>query len=259
MMHIWDFRELDDIVFRNREKGYGAYYLRKIYRKNLAYSFFFALLIFLVFSLGALYHSYYRGLHELYYMQRSAAYESHLNEWENLLNEYLPSPPEKAEQQEQSPKNIEVVDEVKVEKPSDTDTNPLPDSSAFEPDSSGISGNEDGSSGIGFGDSPLGLSEVEQMPEFPGGIRALRRYLTTNAVYPPYAMKKKINGTVQVSFCIDYLGNVTDVGLVKTVHPVLDSTALSAIRKMPRWKPGYQHGRPVKVIITIPMVFVPVD
>ncbi|WP_346862090.1 energy transducer TonB [uncultured Draconibacterium sp.] len=96
---------------------------------------------------------------------------------------------------------------------------------------------------------------VEIMPEFPGGKQALLSYLANNVKYPLIAQENGIKGKVYVSFVIDELGNINDVDLLRGVDSALDNEALRVVRGMPKWKPGKQAGKAVKVRYTVPIYF----
>ena len=94
---------------------------------------------------------------------------------------------------------------------------------------------------------------VEKMPSFPGGAEALKEYLKKNTMYPnPDAC---ITGRVIVVFVVDEKGNVGDVKVVKSVEPYLDAEAVRVVKSMPRWNPGMQNGKAVKVRYTLPVTF----
>jgi protein TonB len=96
---------------------------------------------------------------------------------------------------------------------------------------------------------------VEQMPEFPGGINEMMRYLARNTIYPPIAFDNDITGTVQVSFVINTDGKVVEVALAKGADRYLDKEALRVVNTMPAWKPGKQNGKKVRVKFTVPIRF----
>lgn len=98
-------------------------------------------------------------------------------------------------------------------------------------------------------------SIVESMPEFPGGMEALMRYVSGNVKYPSFALDYGIQGKVSVSFTIDTDGSVLDPKIAKGVHPSLDAEAIRVVWTMPKWNPGKQKGKPVKVKYTVPIVF----
>ena len=97
---------------------------------------------------------------------------------------------------------------------------------------------------------------VEEMPEFPGGELALRKTIANNIRYPFYAQEHRIQGKIYVNFVIDVDGFVTEVRVVKGVHPVLDAEAVRVVNSLPKWKPGKQKGKFVRVSYTVPINFV---
>ncbi len=97
---------------------------------------------------------------------------------------------------------------------------------------------------------------VEQMPEFPGGINALRRYIAEHIQYPVLAQENDIEGTVIVKFVVGKNGQVSNVQVIRGVDPLLDSEAVRVVKTLPRFKPGYNNGHPVRVWYTLPVSFV---
>ncbi len=97
---------------------------------------------------------------------------------------------------------------------------------------------------------------VEKMPEFPGGINALRRYIAEHIQYPVLAQENDIEGTVIVKFVVGKRGNVSNVQVLRGVDPLLDSEAVRVVKTLPRFKPGYNNGHPVRVYYTLPVMFV---
>ena len=96
---------------------------------------------------------------------------------------------------------------------------------------------------------------VEEMPEFPGGPKALMDYLMENVKYPKTAFDANIQGRVIAQFVVDKEGTVRDAHVVKSVDPALDAEALRVINNMPKWRPGRQNGKVVNVKYTIPVSF----
>jgi protein TonB len=96
---------------------------------------------------------------------------------------------------------------------------------------------------------------VEKMPEYPGGQAALFEYLSTNVKYPADAEKQKIQGRVLVTFIVNTDGSITDIEVVKKAFPSLDAEAVRVISGMPKWIPGEQKGKKVRVKYTIPLSF----
>jgi len=96
---------------------------------------------------------------------------------------------------------------------------------------------------------------VEVMPQFPGGMDALKRYISANGHTPADASKRGVTGTVKLCFYVRKDGFVDNVKVIKSVDPLLDAEAVRVVRLMPRWTPGYHHGRPVIVMFSIPITF----
>ena len=97
--------------------------------------------------------------------------------------------------------------------------------------------------------------QVEQMPEFPGGMTALIEYLQTNIKYPKDAIKQEVGGRVMVMFVVETDGSLSNVRVARKVFPSLDTEAVRVVKSMPKWKPGKEKGRPVRVNFTLPVVF----
>ncbi len=110
-----------------------------------------------------------------------------------------------------------------------------------------------------YDDEPIDFYSVQEQAKFPGGEAALFKFISDNLEYPEEARNNNVTGTVGVKFVIDKQGNVTDVEVVRSVDPYLDREAVRVIKMMPRWKPAKQRGKPVKVILILPVRFVLVD
>lgn len=96
---------------------------------------------------------------------------------------------------------------------------------------------------------------VEQMPEFPGGMKELMTYLKDNIKYPKAAQDKKVQGRVIVQFVVEKDGTPTEFNVVRSIDPDLDAEALRVMKEMPKWKPGMQRGQVVRVKFTVPVSF----
>ncbi len=97
---------------------------------------------------------------------------------------------------------------------------------------------------------------AETMPEFPGGINALRNYVAEHTQYPVLAQENDIEGTVIVKFVVGKDGRVSNVQVLRGVDPLLDSEAVRVVKTLPRFKPGYNNGHPVRVWYTLPVMFI---
>lgn len=97
---------------------------------------------------------------------------------------------------------------------------------------------------------------VEKMPEFPGGQAALFKYLSENVKYPVIAQENGIQGRVICQFVVNKDGSIVDVEVVRSGGDAsLDKEAVRVIKSMPKWHPGQQRGKPVRVKYTVPVNF----
>lgn len=96
---------------------------------------------------------------------------------------------------------------------------------------------------------------VDKMPEFWGGSEELINFLSLNIIYPPDAMRKRISGRVICSFVVGDDGKISDIVVLKSVHPSLDAEAVRVIKSMPNWKPGSIDGKSINVKYTLPINF----
>ena len=96
---------------------------------------------------------------------------------------------------------------------------------------------------------------ADEMPLFPGGEDAFRKYLQESIRYPKEAVADSIEGRVFVRFIVDSDGSVCNVKVARPFNEFLDAEALRIVKSMPRWKPGKRGGVPVKVSYTIPINF----
>jgi protein TonB len=98
---------------------------------------------------------------------------------------------------------------------------------------------------------------VEEMPEFlDGGEAGLRAWIAKSIEYPVIAQENGIQGKVYVSFVVDKDGSISEAKVLRGVDPSLDKEALRVVRALPKWRPGKQRGKPVRVSYTVPISFV---
>jgi protein TonB len=121
---------------------------------------------------------------------------------------------------------------------------------AYEADKllSGKCFNSDGKQTVHF--------DFEIEPQFPGGINALVQYLAKETKYPNRARKNEVQGRVLVKFILNTDGSISNVGIQKGVDHDLDQEAIRVVKKMPKWSPGMEDGRAIKVPYILPVSFV---
>ena len=96
---------------------------------------------------------------------------------------------------------------------------------------------------------------VEKMPEFPGGDAALLKWISENINYPTIAAENGVQGRVSCTFTVNADGSVADVTVVRPLDPNLDKEALRVLKLLPKFKPGEQRGKPVRVKYSVPVRF----
>lgn len=96
---------------------------------------------------------------------------------------------------------------------------------------------------------------IGKLPEFPGGIDSLAKFICSNLIYPEDAKKDSIQGRVICRFTIDTDGSISDIQVLRSVYPSLDREAVRVISIMPRWEPGVQNGEKKRCKFKLPITF----
>ena len=99
------------------------------------------------------------------------------------------------------------------------------------------------------------LTVVDVMPQYPGGDRVLLKFIAQSIKYPTDAQEAGVQGRVICSFVVDKKGNIVEPKIIRGIDPSLDAEALRVIGMMPRWTPGRQDGKAVRVLYTVPITF----
>jgi len=158
--------------------------------------------------------------------------------------EQPPPPPPKIQQ----PEIIEVPDEEEIEEDIDvdldidiTDETVIEEAIFEEPEEEEVA------------DEIFNI--VEKQPSFPGGDQAFYKYIGKKMRYPPQARRMGIEGKVFVQFVVDKTGNITDVKVIRGIAAGCDEEAIRVIKNSPKWNPGKQRGKAVKVRMVLPITF----
>ncbi|MCC8409410.1 TonB family protein [Mucilaginibacter sp. UR6-1] len=99
------------------------------------------------------------------------------------------------------------------------------------------------------------FTAVETQPNFPGGLAAFGKYLEKNIHYPAVARENNVQGRVFVQFVVEKDGSLTDIKVLRGIGSGCDEEAMRVLKKSPKWSPGIQNGRPVRVQYTVPIAF----
>ena len=230
----------DDIIFRNRNKEYGAFQLRQRYFSVLTFSVIVTLAVFIAVMLI---------IHMNYGHQKMRTAEN----WYiyNADTTGLNQNPEKKDQPPPAGGN----NSIHVVVPEVVDSMTVNDTLRNSPDGNGQDTTGKGSGqGDGNSDGPVFFS-VQEPPLFPGGDTERIKFLQHNIIYPPEARIKKIHGKVYIGFIVEKDGSISNARVIKGIGYGCDEEALRVIISMPAWKPGRQNGSAVRVFVNWPIVF----
>lgn len=255
-------REWCELIFEGRNQLYGAYVLRreasKRYRR-VGY-FMVGFLLLLLLSGGIVGYFVYQRV-----QQEVADIEKELRE---LLDQQEPKKDFKTQRLSRGRRAAQ------GKSPTASETAPLVTDRVRQSIAFGIQGPDD--SKITFDDNFEDLDlqhnneqtdlsvegaqlvqteEVEEMPQFPGGIPAFRIYLDKEIHYSLSARRREVQGEIQASFIILEDGSVSEIKIEQSLDLSLDRSVQNALQRMPKWKPGKKGGKACPVKISIPVVF----
>lgn len=260
---------LDDIVFLHRHRDYGAYDLRKAYPKVLRNAVLLGIGIFLlIFIIPTIYgrlkseegQTFMHDETVLSNLSSKPKEEEPLPELEKpkeipkqttvrylvpevLKNpeiEDLPPPVEDLEKANPGPETMQGTDTEDIAIVAPPEDTPAPE--ATKPAEVEAK-------------APEIFDRVEIQPEFVGGMEAFRAFLTKNLRYPNAAQSSNVQGKVYLNFTVEPDGSLSNINVLRGIGFGCDEEALRVMKLMPKWKPGKQSGRAVRVRFTMPIVF----
>jgi protein TonB len=251
--------DFDDLLFKSRNRDYGAYQLRKKYNSVVIAGIILAssvvsLAVIIPFVLTPRNDNVLNGNRSYTQLQ--------LENLEPPKEEIYvpPSPP--------PPQSVHVDEIVRYVPPVVVDTVPLMEKTQLSTDEymnqttnekvdiTGTGNSDDLMSGQEGSATDEPFFFVEVMPSFKGGgLDKFRDWVTKRTNYPQEAYDRKIRGTVLMTFIVEKDGSVSNVTVVKGVDPLLDNEAMKAISESPKWTPGLQRGEPARVRFLIPLNF----
>jgi periplasmic protein TonB len=261
---------LDDMVFETRNRAYGAYDLRKAYKKTVNRSLLYGTVAFLA-AIGApmLYASIQPKA------KKEVAVEIDLTKLKEEKVEDkpldLPPPPPP----EQKPPEVQTIKFLPPEpKPDEEVKNEEPPPPAEQIEKAVISNetkegieSDEVAAAPPVVEAPKAVeieqpkedeifTTVEQNPEFPGGIKEMYGFIGKNLKYPSAAQRANVSGKVFAKFVVEKDGSLGDVQILKGIGFGCDEEAQRVLKSMPKWNPGKQNGRNVRVFFTMPISFV---
>lgn len=253
-----------DVVFTDRNKAYGAYELRRDNGRNTRKALIIGVIVFVV------------AISANTIIDMISGFIPKGKEKIKITNVVLsppppdlkkpppPPPPEppkpKVDQVKFPPPVVKPDIEVKEKPPT------IEELKVADPGQKNLKGDKNADVVI---DEPVGTSDqkvteedpnkifssVEQVPVFPGGMEAFIRYLGKNIRYPAVARENGTQGKVIVSFVCERDGSLTDIHVTRGIGDGCDEEAARVIKASPKWSPGIQNGRPVRVAYSVPISF----
>jgi protein TonB len=252
----------NDLVFQERNHDYGAYALRREHHVNL----FYAMLLSVGLVCGGCY-ALARASHAIPPPDAAPSIQ--------LIDVTLTEKMDPIQEEKPAPKRAvaaaPIVEDVEVrivEQPIEDipDLSVPPSIGPEDPNAqAGLQGPV-GGGGTGTSTStidstahatPFVHEVLQHMPKFPGGDEALMAFIRSHVVYDEQSIERGVQGTIYVSFVVMPTGDVDMIEIVRGIPNgrQLESSVLSTIQKLPKWEPGMQNGRPVRVRKTIPVRF----
>ena len=249
----------EDIVFENRNKNYGAYLNRKSYSKTVVVATSMTVLV-MVFVLA------FPMLKELFRSNDVVEDDGKLKQMTVNLDQPPPiSPNQPPPPDIRIPPPIKTV--IKFLPPKVTDKEvveeeEMPTIEEIKQNETGTE-NVEGTSEVIFEEPVEEVKEdvnkvflvVEQPPEFEGGIEAMYKFIYKNVKYPASARRMNVEGSVYVGFVVDADGKISEASVIKGISADCDKEALRVVKLMPKWRPGKQSGRAVRVKYVLPIKY----
>jgi periplasmic protein TonB len=246
----------DDIVFETRNKEYGAYSIRKKYNRTVMWSILVGVLIL---STAIITPYVMASVNQNRIQKEEKAVQAEMEKLDQPQEEIAPPPPPPPPAEAQAViKYVApvVVDSVKVEERSDFAT--VDEVQESVQDQTVVEVVEQPKEEVQEEAAEEQVfMVVEEMPSFgDGGSNAFRNFVSQNMKYPDVAAENGIQGRVFVQFVVEADGRLTNVRVLRGVDPALDKEAVRVIESSPKWNPGKQRGKPVRVSYTFPITFV---
>jgi protein TonB len=254
-----------DLVFTNKNKSYGAYRLRQSSGRRHLFAFITVMGALFVFILTvSIVNNYQTYKHQDISLEVSELSDIQLlpPEYpeEMIIPAYITPPPEEIKKNIRiAPpvinKDLDIQETYRLQNRQDHLEGVVNDAESSDIERIEERENDLASDGLKDKEEATLFTVVEEQPLFPGGNSAMAKFLNDNLYYPVSAQEKKIEGRVLTSFIVEQDGRITHIEVIGSIDSLLDKEAIRVIRAMPPWKPGKRQGQPVRVKITLPIVF----
>ncbi len=246
--------DFDDIVFEIRNKEYGAYKLRKKYSRNVLLGMLIGVAVICTATIAPYLNA--KAMEDLKKRTERLVDIKMENLDQPQQNVEPPPPPPPPPAETVAPARYVAPVIVDSIKPDEVKQLMTADQAQVEVKNEEVTAVAEVQVEVKEEEAPVDIFViVEEMPAYPGGEDAMMKYINSNIVYPEVAKENNIQGTVTLSFVVNYKGVVDNVKLIKGVDPSLDNEAIRVVKSIPQWKPGRQGGKPVNVSFSVPVKF----
>lgn len=261
--------KLNEIVFHFKNKEYGAYWLRKLYKKHISLAIWIVILAFTTMVSAPVIYKAIKPKEDIAKKKLKVIDYTQLSEPPSIDKKE-----EKIEVDAPPPLKSTIKFLPPVVKPDEQVTEEyIPSQEELKEVDPGKLTQQGDPGGVDY--SLLDIEEekqpevvkkeeekeaeiftyVEEMPSFPGGPEEMFRFFSSNIQYPEIAKRAGVEGKIFVSFVVTRNGAIRDVAVVKGIGAGCDEEAVRVVKTMPNWNPGKQNGNPVSVRVSIPIIF----
>jgi protein TonB len=256
-----------DLIFKDKNQAYGAYFLRRLYEKNVMIAVVSAASIFILAIAAPVINTYlFPDKEEEEYVVKKPKVTTY--EAPPPDESKTPPPPPPPE-----PPKVEITKFLPpVPKPDDQVNEEIKTIEELQDDNVGAIDQEGDKNlsmdafeqveveevkAVEIAPEDYDISEIQEMPEFPGGFVEMQKFISKNlGGYPKVAEKMGIQGRVSISFSVDSDGSLTNIKIIKPLGGGTDEEAMRVVQLMPKWTPGKMNGKSVKVrSVVIPIKF----
>jgi protein TonB len=255
-----------DLIFKDKNKAYGAYFLRRLYEKNVMIAVIAAATVFILAIAAPVITTYLfpDKVEEEYVVKKPKVTTYDAPPPDESKTPPPPPPPE--------PPKVEITKFLPpVPKPDEQVAEEIVTNKELEDDNVGDINQEgdknlamdafekvevEEQTAVEIAPEDYDITEIQEMPEFPGGFAEMYKFISKNVTYPKIALKMGISGKVHVKFSVSADGTLSNVEILRGQEGGLNEEAIRLVKMMPKWTPGRMNGKAVKVrSVQIPVNF----
>lgn len=246
----------DEIVFEKRFKDYGAYFLRRKYRRNLTIAMVISFTM-LILGVGIPLIASYANKSRNVVVDKDVVVDlGPAPDKPDAPPPPPPPPPPEALEQKVKFTAPVVVNDTVEETTSFNQDDLSSKTTNVVPVEEELNVVEEEVKPEIVDVKPPPFIVVEEMPTYPGGNDLINKFMVDNIVYPVIAKESNISGTVYVTFVVEADGTITDVKVLRGIGGGCDEEAVRVVKMMPKWNAGKQSGKSVRVQFNLPVKFI---